>query len=466
MREEKHRSIAGASASTLTLWPFQRDDVKRLTVALARVRRVLYTLPTGGGKSTVAVAIILEYVAAGRPVLVLAHRRELIHQLAQRLLDAGLPEDSVGVLMADDPRRRPAALVQVASIDTFRLRRLHTPADLIVVDEAHRAVATSYRRVSAQYPEAKILGLTATPVRMSGRGLGDAFDHLEMGPSIDELILSGYLARPRTWTVPAESLPDLAGVRAERGDYVPGALGKAVTKSRIVGDIVEHWKLRAGNKQTVVFAVNVAHAKKIARTFRRADVVCEHLDGDTPVKKRDAILARLRSGETRVVTNCGVLTEGWDSPPVKCAVLARPTKSLGLYMQMVGRILRPWQGTTPIVLDHSGNAVMHGPPQRERSFSLDSEAVAGVEPQGRACPECHEVAEAGAAECAGCGYVWPPVVKAAPKEEAGELVEMQASAEERAAALERISEVAAKFGLGPEWISRAHAEMFAEVAHA
>lgn len=451
---------------SMGFYPYQRADVRHLRTALDSFRRVLYVLPTGGGKTSVAAAVLLAYVGAGRPVLVLAHRRELVHQMVDRLLVAGVPDVLVGVLMANDPRRRPGALVQVASIDTLRRRAAVPPADLLVIDEAHRATAKSYQAIADRYPEARVLGLTATPYRADGTGLRTAFDHLVSGPSIEDLILDGYLAKPRVWTVPQDQLPQLDGVPTLGGDYELATLSRVTGRRKLVGSIVDHWHRHGANERTVVFAVDVAHAKKIARSFKRAGVAVEHLDGDTPTPERDAILARLRAGTTRVVTNCAVLAEGWDMPPVKCAVLARPTRSLGFFLQMSGRILRPWEGRTPIILDHSGNAVVHGPPQMPRPASLDAVRDVKGEPLGKVCPACNAVVLAGLGECSECGHEFPAAPHAAAadiEEEEGELVEMGPTAKEREAALERIRAVARDRGFGEEWVSLATTEIFREM---
>src|SRR5690606_30708365 len=141
-----------------------------------------------------------------------------------------------------------------------------------------------------------------------------------------------------------------------------------------------------GGLRTVAFAVNVEHSRAIVARFVAAGVAAEHLDGSTPTAERDAILRRLETGETRIVSNCAVLTEGWDQPAVKCAILARPTQSTGLYLQQAGRILRPWQDVRPIILDHAGNSLAHGLPQDDRALTLDGGAThASRAPSARRC---------------------------------------------------------------------------------
>jgi len=399
-------SVCGATA--VCLRPYQFEAVERVRDCVRRgARRVLIVLPTGSGKTLVASHIIASAVARGSRVLFLAHRRELVNQAYRKLLVQGLPEDQIGVLMAADPRRRPAAVVQVASVDTLR-NRAKPPAELVFVDEAHRARAKSYKSIAAEYPKAVHLGLTATPYRADGEGLKDAYDDLVVVASPRQLIAQGYLVEPRVFTVSSSQLPDLSEVRVKGGDYDEAALADAVDRQALVGNIVDHWLQHAAGLRTVVFAVSVAHSQHIAERFRQAGVAAEHLDGTTPLAERDAILARLEAGSTQVVANCGVLAEGWDQPSVKCAVLARPTKSTGLYLQQAGRILRPWQDTRAVILDHGGCALEHGLPQEDREFSLEGTKKKRfrkglVVPASKVCPECYAVLAPAVRLCPECG---------------------------------------------------------------
>ncbi|HEU4406786.1 MAG TPA: DEAD/DEAH box helicase family protein [Polyangiaceae bacterium] len=304
------------------LRPYQRAALDRLA-ALVRggARRVLLASPTGSGKTVLAVALIADALARGERVLFLAHRRELVVQTFDKLRAHGVPERSVGVFMGRDPRWRPGAPVQVASVDTLR-NRPKPPADLVFVDEAHRALAKSYRDLAAHYAGALQLGLTATPYRADNRPLADAYDELVVVASVRELIAQGHLVEPRVFTVPASRAPDLTGVRVRGGDYDASELARAVDREGLVGDIVEHWGRLARGVRTVAFAASVEHSRHVVARFRAAGVPAEHLDGETPTPERDAILARVDRGETLVVSNCGVLTEGWDCLDAKTEVLA------------------------------------------------------------------------------------------------------------------------------------------------
>jgi DNA repair protein RadD len=231
-------------------------------------------------------------------------------------------------------------------------------AALVVVDEAHHAPAQTYRQLLRAYPEALILGMTATPCRGDGRGLGDIFEMMVETPPVAELIELGFLVGTRVY---APSRPDLTGVRVERGDYVERQLADRMDRPQLVGDVVTHWLRLAERRRTVVFASGVAHSVHLRDEFRAAGIWAEHIDGSTPVEQRDEILKKVDAGTVEVVCNAMVLTEGWDCPAVSCLVLARPTRHMGLYRQMVGRVLRPAPGKTDaLTLDHAGAVFEHG----------------------------------------------------------------------------------------------------------
>jgi len=445
------------------LRPYQEHAVREIrTRVAAGVRRLVIVAPTGSGKTTIAAHLIARAVERGSRVLFMAHRRELITQAYNRLVQLGVPEGDLGVLMAQDRRRRPGAPVQVASVDTLR-NRAKPRAEVVFVDECHRSTAKSYRDIAGYYPAAIHLGLTATPFRADGSGLADAYDDLLLVASPRQLIDEGHLVEPRVFTVPTEALPDLSAVRVKRGDYDQKALAEAVDSKTLVGNLVEHWLRHAEGVRTVAFAVSVAHSEHIAEQFRRAGVAAEHLDGATPTPERDAILARLQSGETRVVSNCGVLCEGWDQPAVKCAILARPTRSTGLYLQQAGRILRPWNGTRAIILDHGGCVLEHGLPQDLRGFTLEGskktrngKTAAPV----RTCPSCFAVLPLCTRVCPECDTV---LVEQAdvPTEREGSLVEVRAEDLKRIE-LERLRAIADERGYKPGWVYYRYKERFGE----
>ncbi len=415
------------------LRPYQSAAIARIHARIAAgARRILVVAPCGAGKTVCFSRVIADVVARGQRALVVAHRRELIQQTFRKLCDAGLAEDQIGVLMASDPRRRPAAPVQVASIDTLR-NRPKPLAHLVVRDEAHRALAKTDRDIAAAYPDAVHLGFTATPYRADNRGLGEAYDEIVVVASVQELIGQGFLVEPRVFTIPEREQPNLSGVRVRGGDYDNRDLDSAMDQQPLVGNIVEHWKRHAQGARTFAFAVSVKHSKHIAERFCESGIAAEHVDGATPLEERDAIFARLTTGETLVVSNVGIACEGTDIPPVKCAILARPTKSTGLYLQQAGRILRPWNDQRAIILDHAGCARLHGLPQDDRGFSLEPKPKRERDPTEngasvsiRVCTGCHAVLPGAARACPECGNVFAEAHDL-PTEEEGTLVEATAS---------------------------------------
>jgi DNA repair protein RadD len=412
----------------IVLHAFQREAVERIEERMRTHQKVLMVAPTGAGKTVIASEIIKRSVAKYKTVLFLAHRREIIQQTSAKLKAHGVRH---GIIMAGvEPR--PMEPVQVASIDTLHIRgvrsgalRLPT-ADLLVFDEAHRARGQTREHLISLYPDASMLGMTATPCRGDGRGLGNIFDAMIETPQVAELIGGGYLVKSRVYA-PVD--PDLRGVRTQQGDYVVRQLERRMNTDALVGDIVEHWLKYGERRRTVAFAVGVEHSVHIRNEFMCAGLHAEHLDGTTPITEREAILARLASGETTIVTNCMVLTEGWDMPDVGCCILARPTKQMGLYRQMIGRVLRPADGKPDaIVLDHSGAVYRHGLPEDhiEWTLSVDRRSVnpaqakrdRGQAPKLRECPSCKAVMVA--PPCGHCGWKPQPRGRAVDVED-GEL---------------------------------------------
>jgi superfamily II DNA or RNA helicase len=295
-------------------------------------KRSIIVMPTGAGKTIVGVDIINKAVTEQKHVLVLAHTREIIKQTSAKLFAHDIEH---GIIQAGYVTR-PDEPVQVASVPTLWSRAVRSnrmelpPADILIIDEAHHCPARTYRKIIDAYPGAVLIGLTATPCRGDGRGLGGIFDIIIECPQVAELIAQKYLVRTRVFA-PADL--DLKGVETRVGDYVEAQLAERMDRPKLVGDIVTHWHRFGDRRKTVCFAVNVAHSLHI-----------RDLDGSIPKADRDSALARLASGETEVITNCMVLTEGWDLPEISCCILARPTRKMELYRQMVGRVLRAGAG--------------------------------------------------------------------------------------------------------------------------
>lgn len=386
---------------------YQFRAINRCVDSITAGKRPVLVAPTGSGKTFMACAIVQRLNV---PTVWLAHRKELIEQGAASLESRGL---AVGIIKAGVAPTRGgslweampganAATVHVASVQTL-VNRNKPNAKLIVVDECHHAAADTYQQILAEYPDAWILGLTATPFRTDGRGLGDLFGDLIVAATTRDLVEAGYLHQPKVW---ASKSPDLRGLRVVGGDYSTGELAKRVNTKELQADIVQTWQKHANGKRTVVFACNVEHSRSIAYAFQAAGVYAEHLDAGS--KDRDAVLSRLAAGTTHVVSNCMVLTEGWDLPALECAILARPTASLSLHLQMIGRVMRAAEGKGgAIILDHAGNHHMHGLATRPLKLSLDGGARAVAdEPLGiKRCRQCGLMFDVDLPACPECGFV-------------------------------------------------------------
>jgi len=382
------------------LRPYQVDVIAKLEQAIAAgKRKILLVAPTGSGKTVIMAAVIDAVVAKRQRALLIAHRREIISHTSRKLFDREIRHGIIQSGFAP----RPLEAVQVASIQTLRVRALSSdalrlpPAELLIIDETHHARADTYQKVINAYPHAVLIGLTATPCRGDGRGLGNIFEVMIECPQVAALISQGYLVRSRVY---APVNPNLTGVTVRNGDYVENELADHMDRDKLVGDIVTHWHKYGDGRRTVVFACGVGHSSHIRDEFIKAGVGAEHLDGATPSADRDAILAWLASGQTKVVTNCMVLTEGFDCPDIGCIILARPTKRMGLYRQMIGRGLRPADGKPDaIILDHSGAVFRHGLPADHVEWTLDTDRLATA-PSHQARLE-HKVG--GLIECSQCG---------------------------------------------------------------
>lgn len=404
---------------------YQARAIDELREGFKTRKRILLYGPTGAGKTTVFSFVAAGARVRGKSTIIIAHRRELIAQASARLDDYGIDH---GIIMAGHWRKKPWLPVQVASIDTLRNRSVNA-FDLIVIDEAHHSVARSYVEFVESQTQAKVLGVSATPFRMDGKGLGDAFDGLVRMSSVRELIDLGYLVPPRMF---APTKPDLSGIKIKNGDFDQEELARRIDRQQLVGDIVHHWRSLASDRQTIVFAVNVAHSKHIVDNFVAAGVRAEHLDAETPKDQRDAILKRLASGQTSVVSNVAVLTEGTDIPNVSAIVLARPTQSRVLYIQAAGRGLRTAPGKRDcLVLDHGGNCLMHGSLTAPLEITLEDGLGGKKAKRGRLpdscgtviqCKSCYAIFDSNRDACPECGDVRK--VEAVPTVKDGELKEV------------------------------------------
>lgn len=398
------------------------DDLRNAYRAGAKAP--LLCLPTGGGKTCIFSAIANSAAARGKQVLILVHRRELLHQASRKLADIGLDHGLIAAGMAatDQP-------VQVASVQTLvrRLPTLDWEPSLVIIDEAHHASAGSWTTVLDKWPDAFRLGVTATPCRLDGRGLASAFDQLVLGPSVSDLIDSAFLSPARIYAPPV--VPDLSGLRRRAGDYAADQASMAMDRPTVTGDAIAHYQRLAPGLRAIAFCCSIDHASHVAASFNTAGIPAATLLGNTP--DRDAVVAAFDAGSVQVLVTVDVVSEGFDIPAASCAILLRPTQSLGLYLQQVGRVLRPAPNKDhALVLDHVGNVHRHGFPDDHREWSLAEgakRAGSASAPSVRTCPECYAAFKPQPI-CPCCGATCAPIKSRVIREMAGELTELRREA--------------------------------------
>ena len=397
-----------------------------------RHRRVLLQLCTGGGKTRIMAEIARLAHQKGGCAVVMAPRRELVYQIRGALEEQGI---RAGIIMAGH-EPDVYADAHVCSIDTISSRvkseRMALPkGSIIITDEGHLFVTRIREEILAAYGDHPHLILTATPALNNGKGMGRIADHMVIGPSMRELVARGHLL-PLRYFAPSE--PDLAKIKLNRdGDYQEGGLEAAMDQPQLVGDVVDNWMTIAPTESTVVFAVTRKHSRHLVTEFRNRGITCEHVDGETPGKERQEILRAVDAGEVQVLCNVFVASYGLDIPRLSCAVIARPTKSLVLYLQMVGRVMRPFgdqeYGT---IIDHAGAVLENGYADDDHPWSLDparkiKDAMAalkkeGAEPKEIKCPKCSTIFKA-RRDCPLCGAAVIPPSEPVPTHQA-ELVQL------------------------------------------
>lgn len=414
---------------SLTLRDYQARAIDDLRAAYrSGARSPLLVAPTGSGKTVMFSAITQGAVARGRRVLILVHRRELIRQASAKLSQAGVEH---GIIAAGfEPSNQ---LVQVASVQTLarRLERQSWQPDLIVVDEAHHAVAGTWSRVLDHWPEAYRLGVTATPVRRDGRGLGAMFDRLVSGPSVQHLTAQGFLTPAKIYAPPPRF--QSIKLRVRSGDYAPEDAAELLDKPTVTGDAIEHFQRLGRGCSAIAFCCTTAHAEHVSAQFTARGIRSHVLLGTTPVEQREQLIRDLSTGHLQVLVSVDVISEGTDVPSVGAAILLRPTQSEGLYLQQVGRVLRPAPGKThALILDHVGNVHRHGFPDDHRDWTLDDTRKRGRNsgppaPSVRTCPECF-AAFRPQLLCPVCGAYCAPQPQRQARQVDGELQELKREA--------------------------------------
>lgn len=423
---------------TIQLREYQQELADKVRDAYrAGYKCPLVRLETGGGKTILFSHITKNAAARGNSVLILAHRAELIRQISLSLAKFGVehqviaPPSAIAEIRAAHFRAYSRVFVDqrsstmVGSVQTVA-RRLdtmqHTPK-LIIQDEGqHCTSGTLWGAVMDKFSDALGLVVTATPARLDGKGLGKSAggyaDTLIETVDMAWLIDNGYLSPYRVFTTGTRA--DVSGVRTtKKGDYHPGDLAERVDKPSLVGDAVEHYKQAARGLLAVCYCVSVEHSKHVAEQFNAAGIPAAHFDGKTASNVRSEIVRDFADGKIQVLTNVGILTEGFDLASISqrdvtidCVIDLAPTQSLSLYLQKVGRALRPRAGKIAIILDHAGNVLKHGLPDMKREWTLEgrtkkSRASDEASVSVRTCPKCFAIHEPVIPACPACGFLYP-----------------------------------------------------------
>lgn len=424
-------------------------------------------MATGAGKTPTACEIIRLALAKGRSTLFLAHRTELLTQASDKLRIFGIPHGLIKAGHTGDLKHK----VQVASVQTLvrRLADIAFVPDMICIDECHLAEAKSYKDILKKYPNAYVIGLSATPGRLDGRGLGKPTGNFECiipGPPMKELIDRGYLVPLRYFAPPAQF--DTSGVASSGGDYNIGQLTDVVDKPAVTGCVVDHWQRIAAGRKTLVFCVSIKHADHVAEQFRNTGVRALAINGKWDAGLRAQALKDFESDKIDVLANCQLYVEGIDIPSISCIADLAPTQSLTRYLQRAGRGMRTHHGKTDcIYLDHSANVTRFGAPTEPREWTLEgsesrkksAERALSV----RVCPKCFAASPARAAHCIECGHVFEVKPRAEIESRDGELVELTPEQIEkkrerreqgRARSLEELRDFGRRKGYAPGWAIR------------
>lgn len=391
----------------MQLRPYQNDLVEQVRQAWREgYKAPCIVLGCGGGKSCIVAEIARRTTWNGKRVLFLVHRRELVDQIFRTFVRWGVLMD----------------LCQIGMVQTFtrRLKKLPKPA-LIITDENHHSLAQSYKRIYEHFSDVPRVGVTATPVRLNGDGLGDVNDKLIIGVSTKWLIAHNCLA-PYDYYAPPLAIKNQK-FRTRNGDFVTSDILNIYDKPKIYGDIVSHYKKLADGKQAIAYCAAIVQSEKLCDEFISNGIKAAHIDAKTPKEKRAEIIEKFRSGEIKVLSNVDLISEGFDVPDCEVSILARPTKSLTLYIQQAMRCMRHKPNKRAIIIDHAENWVRFGLPDDERKWSLEGEKkneTKGVAPV-KTCPNCFAVIPASLRICPHCDFIFEQKEK---KQAEGNLVKV------------------------------------------
>lgn len=350
-------------------------------------RAIVSVLGCGGGKSVIQAEISRMATDKGNRVLFLVHRKELCQQITNTFTRQGVN----------------MALCSVSMVQTVsrHIDRILTP-QLIITDEAHHSTANTYTKIYQAFPNALLLGFTATPCRLNSGGLGEVFDDLITSVSTQWLIENKYLSPYKYYSV---KLADTSGLHVRAGEYKADEVAELMQHKEIYGGTVEQWERLAKGKKTIVYCASVEASRLTAEEFCKAGYTAASLDGTTDKEERQNVMERFRNGDIMILCNCELFGEGLDVPDCECTVLLRPTQSLTLYIQQSMRSMRYMPDKTAIIIDHVGSCYFHGLPDDEREWTLEPKKKQENTVKIRECPNCYVVYPPTMQKCPYCGYM-------------------------------------------------------------
>jgi superfamily II DNA or RNA helicase len=376
----------------LTLRPYQSAALDNTRQAFINgYHRPLVTLPCGAGKTVVFASMAASSQDKGKTVWFLVHRRELLDQTVETFGRFNIPLESI----------------QIGMVATYanHLDRYPKP-DFIIFDEAHFSMANTWQKIIEKFPDAYIVGLTATPCRLDGKPLGATYDTLIQGATTRDLIDQGYLSHYRYF---APTVADLSGLKRKGSDFDPDSASEILMQRAVYGDVIESYRELADGLQTICYCSSIKHSEAMAEEFRAAGINAIHFDGNTPTGERKQIVQDFRDKKITILCNVDLISVGFDVPDCWCCILLRPTMSTALAIQQSGRALRPQEGKTAVILDMVGNYLRHGLPDDPHEWSLDS----SIKPRNeyredgqlsvRQCEKCFFTFKSGPDKCPNCG---------------------------------------------------------------
>ena len=394
----------------MNLRDYQQQCIDDLRSAFAKKhRRVLLVAPTGAGKTVMFSYLTQKLTERGNRVLLLAHRDFLLDQIGGTLARFGIPHGFI----AAKRKRELCHLTQVAGVHTLKNRvgKIAWQPDWIICDEAHHATAGSWNTILGAYPAARVVGVTATPERLDGRGLGEVFEAMVLGPRVQDLMDQGFLSKVHYYSPATVSTE---GMHTRMGDFVQREIEQAVNTRGVTGHAVEWYRKVCDGAPAIAFCASISHAENVAEGFREAGYRWQALHSRMTYADNQAAIQKLGNGQLHGISSCDIVSEGFDVPIVTAAILLRPTQSLGLHMQQIGRVLRPAPGKEKaIVIDHVGNVAQyrrgawelnHGRAEDNREWALGSAKKKEKSERVGRCEQCLAIMPPTAKTCPECGH--------------------------------------------------------------